>query len=105
MMPAYLGRLEEKVRHAAACRRYEDVGRLAGEYAEAVRAYAQSLPKGDLRAREASRQVVDLLEWALATVQRARAVCAGELGRVTAATRYSRGCAEPDRAAGIRLDA
>jgi hypothetical protein len=105
MMPAYLARLEEKARHAAACRRYDDIGPLAAEFAEAARAYAQTLPKGDPRGREAGRQVVELLSWALATVQGARAICAGELRRVTATARYSRRCAEPKRAAGIQVDA
>lgn len=105
MMPAHLGRLEEKVRHAAACRRYEDIGPLAAEFAETVRAYAQALPKGDARRREAGWKVVELLSWALVTVQGARAVCAGELRRVTATNRYSRRCIEPKAAAGIQLDA
>jgi hypothetical protein len=105
MMPAHLGRLEEKVRHAAACRRYDDIGPLAAEFAEAARAYARTLPKGDPRASETGRQVVELLSWALATVQGARAICAGELRRVTATTRYSWRSAELKRAAGIQLDA
>jgi hypothetical protein len=105
MMPVHLVRLEEKVRHAGACRRYDDIGRLAAEFAEAARVYAQTLPKGDPREREAGRQVVELLSWALATVQGARAICAGELRRVTATTRYSRRCVEPKTAAGIQLDA
>jgi|SRR5580698_2851298 hypothetical protein len=105
MMPSHLGRLEEKVRHAAACRRYDDIGPLAAEFAEAARAYAQTLPKGDSRARETGRRVVELFSWALATVQRARAVCAGKLRRVTATNRYSRRCIEPKVAAGIQLDA
>jgi hypothetical protein len=105
MMPVHLARLEEKVRYAAACRRYDDIGRLATEFAEAARAYAQTLPKGDPRARETGGQVVELLSWALATVQGARAICAGELRRVTATTRYSWRFAELRRAAGVQLDA
>jgi hypothetical protein len=105
MMPPHLQQLEEKVRYAAACRRYMAIGRLASEFAEAVRAYAQTLPKGDPRAAQAGRKVIDLFSWALVMVQGERAACATELRRVTAATRYSRRAAEPARAAGIQLDA
>jgi hypothetical protein len=96
-MPPYLEQLEEKVRHAAACRRYELVGRLAAEYAEAVRAYARSLPKGDPRAQEAGRKVAGLFSWALAMVQSARANYAAELRRLSTATSYSRRSPEPAR--------
>jgi len=104
MTPALLDQLEEKVRHAAVCRRYENLMRLTAEFAEATRAYAQSLPAGDQHARDAGRKVADVLSWALATVQGSRAACAAELRRVTAATRYSRRPAEIARAAGISLD-
>jgi len=88
MIPPLLEQLEKKLRAAAACRRYQEVTRLATEFGQAVRAYAQSLPKGDRRAAEA-----------------ARSTCLAELRRVTTANRYASPCGEPRRAAAIHLDA
>ena len=105
MMPPYLDQLEERVRYAAACRRYGDAVRLAAEFGESARAYAQALPKGDPRAGQAGRRVVDLLSWALVIVQGERATCAKELRRVTAARRYSRRSVEYARAGGLQVDA
>ncbi len=104
MMPSYLVQLEEQVRRAAASRQYAEVTRLTAEFADAARAYAQALPKGDPRAGETMRRLVDLLSWALVMVQGARAACAAELRQVATANRYSRRSAEPARSAGVSLD-
>jgi hypothetical protein len=105
MIPQRLDRLESELRRAAACRRYREVARLATEFGEAARAYAQTLPKGDPRAVEAERKVDSLLSWALVMMQAARTACAAQLRQVETATRYSRRRGEPGRAAAVNLDA
>jgi len=105
MMPPHLEQLEEKVRCTFACRRYGDAIQLSAEFAEAAWAFAQALPKGDPRAPQAGRKVVDLLSWSLTMVHGERSACAAELRRVTTATCYSRRSVEPARTAAIRLDA
>jgi hypothetical protein len=105
MMPPRLERLESELRQAAACRRYGEAVRLATEFGEAARAYAQTLPRGDPRAAEAARKVDSLFSWALVMMQAARAACAAQLRQIETATRYSRRCGEPGRAAAVNLDA
>jgi len=105
MTPPRLERLERELRHAAACRRYREVARLATEFGAAARRYAQTLPPGDPRAAEAARKVDGLLSWALVMMQAARAACAAQLRQVGTATRYSRRCGQPGRAAAVNLDA
>jgi hypothetical protein len=105
MMPPRLERLESELRQAAACRRYREAVRLATEFGEAARAYAQTLPRGDPRAAEAARKVDSLFSWALVMMQAARAACAAQLRQIETATRYSRRCGEPGRAAAVNLDA
>lgn len=105
MMPERLEQLEERVRCAVACRRYADAVRLAGEFGEAAWAYAQALPKGDARAAQAGRRVVDLFSWALVLVQGERASRAEELGRIVTAHRYSRRSIEATRTAAVHLEA
>jgi hypothetical protein len=105
MIPLHLEQLEKKLRAAAACRRYQEVTQLATEFGQAVRAYAQALPKGDRRAVEAAHKLDDVLSWTLVTLQAARSTCLAELRRVTTANRYARPCGEPRRTAAIHLDA
>jgi NTP pyrophosphatase (non-canonical NTP hydrolase) len=105
MMPPLLEQLEKKLRAAARCRRYPEVTRLTAEFGEAVRAYAQSLPKSDPRVEEAARKLDDVLSWALVMLYAARSSCLAELRRVTAANRYSRRYSEQSSVAGVRLDA
>jgi hypothetical protein len=104
MMTPRLEQLERKLRQAAASRRYEEVGRLAGEFGEAVQAFVQTLPEGDARATKAARKLIDLLSWALVMMQAARATCLADLRRVATANRYSRRCDEPGRGS-VQLDA
>jgi hypothetical protein len=97
-----LEQIDKEMRHAAACRQYREVARLAKEIGEAARAYADALSKGDPRAAESVRKLYDLLSWALVMMQAARSACAAELRRVTTATRY-RNPTHP--AATVHLDA
>ena len=97
MIPPRLEQLEAKLRAAAACRRYQEVARLAAEFGEAARSYAQALPKGDPRAAEAARKLDEVLSWALVMMQAARSACAAGLRRVTTANRYARRYGEPGR--------
>ncbi|MGA2041596.1 MAG: hypothetical protein ABSH42_20135 [Bryobacteraceae bacterium] len=103
-MASHLEQLEKQLRHAAASRRYKDVSRLAAECGEAVQAFVRALPKGDPRAGEAGRKLLDLLSWALVMTQAARATCLADLRRVATANRYSRRCGEPGRVS-VQLDA
>lgn len=105
MIPPSLEQLEKKLRAAAACRRYQEVTRLAAEFGEGVRAYARALPKGDPRAVEAAHKLDEVLSWTLVMLQAARSTCLAELRRVTAANRYSRRYSEPGGVAAVRLDA
>jgi hypothetical protein len=105
MIPSPLERLEAELRRAAACRRYEEVARLAAECGEAARTYARTLPQGDPRAAEAGRKLNDLLSWALVMMQAARSACAAGLRQAAAATRYARPLGEPGRTGVVRLDA
>jgi hypothetical protein len=105
MIPPYLEQLEEQVRRAAASRQYEEIVRLSAAFAGSVRAYTQALPKGDPRAGDAMRRLVDLLSWSLVMVQGARAACSAELRRVSTANRYSRRDGAPGRTMGVNLDA
>jgi len=105
MIPPLLEQLENKLRAAAACRRYQEVTQLAAEFGQAVRAYARALPKGDPRAAEAARKLDEVLSWTLVMLEAARSTCLAELRRVTAAHRYSRRYSEPGRVAAVRLDA
>ena len=105
MIPPRLERLEKELRHAAASRRYREVARWAAEFGEAARAYAETRPPGDPRAAEAALKVDGLLSWALVMMQAARAACAAQLRQVDTATRYSRRCGQPGRAAAVNLDA
>jgi len=68
-MASHLEQLEKQLRQAAASRRYKDVSRLSKELGEAVQAVLRTLPKGDPRAREAGRKLIDLLSWALVMTQ------------------------------------
>ena len=95
MIPPYLEQLEEQVRHAAASRQYREVAPRIDAFAGSVRAYVQSLPKGDPHRAEAARRVIDLLSWSLVMLQGARASCAAELRQVVTADRYSRRNREP----------
>lgn len=104
MIPLHLAQLEKKLRDAARCRRYREVTQSATEFAEAVRVYAQDLPKGDLSAAQAGRQLGEALSWSLVMMQAARANCLAELRRVAAANRYARTYGETGRTA-IHLDA
>ena len=103
-MASHLEQLEKQLRQAAASRRYKDVSRLSKELGEAVQAVLRTLPKGDPRAREAGRKLIDLLSWALAMTQAARGTCLADLRRVATANRYSRRCGEPGRLS-VQLDA
>ncbi len=103
-MTPLLEQLERKLRQAAASRRYEEVRRLAKEFGESVQAFVQTLPKGDPRAYEAERRLLELLSWALVMTLAARATCLADLRRVATANRYSRRCAQPDRVS-VQLDA
>jgi hypothetical protein len=105
MIPSRLERLEAELRQAAACRRYQEVARLATEYGEAARAYARSLPQGDSRAAEAGRKLDDLLSWALVMMQAARSACAAGLRRAAMANCYARPAGEVGRTAVVHLDA
>jgi hypothetical protein len=105
MTPSRLEQLENELRDAAQYRRYREVTRLSSEFAEAVRAYAQTLPKGDRRAAAAGRKLDGVLAWALVLMHAARANCLAELRRVTMANRYTHPCGEPGRTAAIHLDA
>jgi hypothetical protein len=105
MIPPRLEEIERKLRDAAARRRYPEVARLAREFGEATRAYAQSLPKGDPRGAEAARKLADVLSWTLVMMRAARSSCAAELRRVATATRYSRPYGNPSPPASINLDA
>jgi len=104
MTASHLEQLEKKLRHAAASRRYKDVSRLAAEFGEAVQVFVRALPKGDPRAVEAERKLLDLLSWALVMMQAARSTCLADLRRVATANRYSRRCGEPGRVS-VKLDA
>jgi len=105
VFPYGLERLERSLRDAAACRRFSDAARLAVEFSEAVREYAQSLPQGDPRAIEAGRRLDGVLSWVLLMLQAARGACAVELRRVTTANRYRSGCDEPAHNSAMHLDA
>jgi len=105
MIPQRLEQLESELRQAAACRQYQQVGSLAGEIGEAVRAYIQTLPQRDPRCAEAARGLDDLLSWALVMMQAARSDCATELRMVTTATGYGRSRREPAGKSAIHLDA
>ena len=105
MTPLRLEQLEAELRSAAASRRYAETVLLAAELCQTQRAYAQSFPKGDPRAREAARKVDEVLSWALLMLKAARASCARELRRVTTAGRYVRPCGQLGRRARLRLDA
>jgi hypothetical protein len=104
MIPSSLEQLEAEVRGAAASRRYADTARLAAEFGKALRAYAQTFPRNDPRAREAARKLHEVLSWTLLMLKAARASCAAELRRVTTAGRYVRPCGQPGRTARLRLD-
>lgn len=104
MLAPHLQQLEKKLRSAAASRRYKDTTRLAVEFGEAVRAFVRALPKGDPRAFEAERRLLDVLAWALVMTQAARSTCLADLRRVATANRYSRPCGEPSTAS-LQLDA
>ena len=83
-----LGQLEKQLRCAAACRRYDEVRRLASCFGEATRSYAESLPREDPRAAEAVRKLMDVLAWTLVTLQASRSACLDELRRLSLANRY-----------------
>jgi len=103
-MASHLEQLDRELRQAATSKRYQDVVRLAAEFGEAVKAFAQSLPQGDPRAAEAGRKLSELLSWALVMMQAARSNCLADLRRVATANRYSRRCGEPGKAL-VQLDA
>jgi len=105
MIPQRLKQLESELRRAAACRQYRLVTSLAEEIGEAVRAYTETLPRGDPRRAEAARGLDEVLSWALVMMRAARSDCATELRMVTTATGYGRARREPAGKPAIRLDA
>ena len=105
MIPLRLEQLEKDLRGAAACRQYKEVERLASEFCQAARVFALALPKGDPRAEETARRVLDLLSWALVMMQAARSACTAELRKVTTARCYAHPGGAPFRIAAIHLDA
>ena len=105
MLPPSLELLEKRLRRATECRRHAEVARLATEFAEGVRKYAQTLPRGDPHRAGAARKVLEVLSWTLLMTQAARATCLADLRRVATANRYARRTSEPARALGVRIDA
>lgn len=105
MIPQRLKELEGELRRAAACRQYRQVGSLAEEFGEAVRAYTDTLPPGDPRRAEAARGLDDLLSWALVMMRAARSDCATRLRMVTTATGYGRSRRESAGKSVVCLDA
>jgi hypothetical protein len=106
MIPTYLEQLEEKVRAAVTGRRFTEVARLSAEFSESAFQYSETLPAGDPRRDEARRRTVDLISWSLVMLRGARAACAAELRKVSAANNYSRqSAARSQRTPGVSLDA